>query len=56
MNNIIFAALKPNPLVRVWRSTSKPGAPLVCNWVHAETAKLRFNSMTEETGELSRCA
>lgn len=56
MNNIIFAAHKPNPLVRVWRSTGRPGGPLVCNWVHAETAKLRFNSVADETGGISRCA
>jgi hypothetical protein len=55
MNNTIFAARKASPLVRLWRSTSEPGTPLVCNWVRAETVKLRSDSMTDETGGLRRC-
>jgi hypothetical protein len=56
VNNTIFAARKANPLVRTWRSTGEPGTPLVCNWVQAETVKLRSNSAIEETGGLRRCA
>lgn len=56
MNNTIFPARKPSPLARTWRSTGEPRTPLVCNWVRAETLKLRSDSMTDETGGLRRCA
>jgi hypothetical protein len=59
MNNIIFAARKPSPLVRVWHSTGVPGTPLVCRWMQDETAKFGSSlsdSPIDETGGLRRCA
>jgi hypothetical protein len=56
MNNTIFAVRTPTPLVRMWRSLGGPGTPLVCSWVKVETAKLRSDSVPDETGGLRRCA
>jgi hypothetical protein len=59
MNNRILAALRPTPLVRVWRSTGEPGMPLISTWVQAKTAKLRTNDAalsSDEKGGLCLCA
>ena len=56
MNNTIFAARKPSPLVRMWRSTGEPGTPLVSNWVQVEAGQLRSDSVTDEIGGLLLCA
>jgi len=56
MNNTIFAARKPSPLVRMWRSSGEPGSPLVCIWVMAEAGKQLSDSVTDETGGLLLCA
>ena len=59
MSNTIFAARKPSPLVRVWRSTGVPGTPLVCRWMQDEPAKFNCSvsdSPLDETGGRRRCA
>ena len=52
MNNRIFAARRPSPLVRVWRSTGDPGMPLEGIWVQAETTKLRPSPADPSSGEI----
>ncbi len=56
MNNTIFPARKPGPLVRMWRSTGELGTPLVCNWVTIEAGKPLSDSVTDEIGGRLRCA
>jgi hypothetical protein len=59
MNDNIFAATKKNSLVRVWRSTGQPGTPLVCTWVHDESAQVlpsSEQSSTHARGGLRLCA
>jgi hypothetical protein len=54
MNNTIFAARKPLPLVRVWRSIDVPGTPLVCRWTQDEAANPSSSladSSIDETGD-----
>ena len=58
-NNKILAVRRPNPLVRVWRSTGDPGMPLVGIWVQADNAKLcssPADPSSDEMGGLRLCA
>jgi hypothetical protein len=58
MNNKIFAAHRPSPLIRVWRSTGDPRMPLAGIWVQADNAKLRTNPAapsSDEIGGLRLC-
>jgi hypothetical protein len=59
MNNEFFAAPMMNSLVCVWRSTGKPGTPLVCAWIQAGTAQIHavvVESPSPENGGLRLCA
>ena len=50
MNNIILAARKPSPLVRIWRSSGTPGTPLICSWVQAEAEKVHLSLLKSPSG------
>lgn len=58
-NKKIFAARKPSPLVRVWRSTGGAGTPLVCKWVVPDAAAVEMNTCDQkidQSGGLLLCA